>query len=328
MPATTTSFRISMVSNVEHSLQRGYEVLAEGLREDNPYLVKEALMWVHHGVELALKQLLVDEASEYLIFENIDRAVRKLENLRHDSGMAGATSIQLFEHTSVRTVGYSQLLGRVSVILDIDELALGSPLRDDLTQLGNSRNKIVHSPAEVDIRPTAILLSRIGEPFLNLIVREMGDNGPTYDAKMTIGRAMTSARYLAKDYVPQPTEREDRILSLAKRFQGQEVPGSLFGQDGLFTLPWFSQADIRRETGYGNFIVEGEDERWLVWVARGYANKETMLVKKRLADRERVDQLWVAGATTHPFVYPETVVSSKKDLERLEEILGSSRGQT
>ena len=142
MTITTSGIQISMVSNAEHSLQRGYEMLQEGLQEDNPYHVKESLIWVHHGVELSLKQLLVERAGEYLVFEDIDKAIRKVENLRHDCGMTEASSLQLFEHTAVRTVGYRRLLGRVAVMLDIDELTRGTTLRDNLKELGKLRNEI------------------------------------------------------------------------------------------------------------------------------------------------------------------------------------------
>lgn len=321
MVLTTSGVQISMVSSAEHSFQRGYERLQKGLREDNPYHVKESLIWVHHGVELSLKQLLVERIGEYLVFEDIDNAIRKVENLRHDCGMTEASSLQLFEHTAVRTVGYRRLLSRVAVMLDIGELARGTTLRNNLKELGKLRNEIVHSPSEIDIESTADLLVSIGKPLFDIITCELGDSGPTYAAQTSIRGSMTSAERLAADYAPQQTESEKRILTLAQKFQGQPVPGSLFGREGEFTLPDFSQADIRRDPGYSNFLVESEDDQWLICVMRGYANKEQMLVKKQIAGRLGVDQLWVARATTHPYSYPDALISSQEDVDRLEEIL-------
>jgi hypothetical protein len=43
--------------------------------------LKEAIVWIHHGVELGLKFILF-QTNAYLVFENVDKAVETLANAR------------------------------------------------------------------------------------------------------------------------------------------------------------------------------------------------------------------------------------------------------
>jgi hypothetical protein len=322
MAKSTSGIHISMLSSAEHALQRGYELLSEGLQKDNPYKVKEAVIWVTQGVELSLKQLLANRISEYLVFEKIDDAVTKIENLRYDSGQEDATSLTLLmKHPSVTTARYNTLLGRVAILLDITELSKGKTLRKDLLEIAKLRNQLVHSYAELDIVPIAKLLTRLGEPFLRVITSELGDNNLTYDAKMSIYHAITMASSSVNGYKPRQSDTVSRILTLLQRFRSQKVPGNLLSKDGVFTLPDFSKAEVRREAGYNNYRIISTETSWLVWITDGYANKEAMVVKEQLALRLGVDRLWVAGASTYPYVYPNVLISSEQDVNQLEKLL-------
>ena len=61
----TPSLRIGLLDNSCHSLQRGYELWHQRQTTQDGWLLKEAVFWIHHGIELALKHLLV-QTNEYI----------------------------------------------------------------------------------------------------------------------------------------------------------------------------------------------------------------------------------------------------------------------
>jgi hypothetical protein len=117
-PAPT--LHIDLLANCCHSLKRGYELWSHGQRDNDGWLLKEAIIWIHHGVELALKQLLV-QTNEYLVFENVDKAVEELTKLRKSNNSAGA--LDLFEQDrGTISVGFRKLIERCAMMLNLSEL--------------------------------------------------------------------------------------------------------------------------------------------------------------------------------------------------------------
>ncbi|MFX0196868.1 MAG: hypothetical protein ACFFCW_12140, partial [Candidatus Hodarchaeota archaeon] len=173
MTDSSSDLRIDLLDNACHSLQRGYEILNQGRRKKDALLLKEAIIWIHHGIELSLKQLLV-QSNEYLVFENVDEAVRKLAHLRRQQGMSHSTVLDLFDYgQGVYTVGFSKLIERVAIMLDLPELAAGASLREKIDELTNYRNKIVHFAVEVKVDEVVSLLADLMEPFLILLEQEV-----------------------------------------------------------------------------------------------------------------------------------------------------------
>ena len=322
---TTPDIRIGMLGNAEHSLLRGYELLAEGLQEDEPWPIKEAILWVHHGIELCLKQLLVQRASKFLVFSNVDEAVRKLAHLRRQPGMEEADAVDMLERKEgPHTVGFDNLVKRVTTMLDVEELREEEPLRVEIDQLVNIRNRLAHSTAKVNIVEAGTLLTEMGMPFLEVIAREFGEPGFTYGFVMSFRQAVGNATIALESYEPEMSEAESRVLSLIHEFAGQQVPANLFGQvrQGQDKLPDFSDAEVSKEVGYKMYLVEGDEGAWLVSVIEGYGNKESMLIRKQWAARYEDAELWVVAMSgTYPYVYPDILVSTGKDIEILEKLL-------
>ncbi|MGB3587122.1 MAG: hypothetical protein WBA23_11310, partial [Tunicatimonas sp.] len=65
--------KISLEANGIHSFNRGLNTFSDyeqGDKKDD-FLLKESIMFLHHGIELLMKQMLVNTADESLIFSDI-----------------------------------------------------------------------------------------------------------------------------------------------------------------------------------------------------------------------------------------------------------------
>ncbi len=263
MAIPTSNLRIDLLDNACHSLQRGYEMLNQGRTKKDALLLKEAIIWIHHGVELSLKQLLV-QSNEYLVFENVDEAVRKLAHLRRQPDMFHATVLDLFDYgESVYTVGFSKLVERVSIILNFPELATGSPLRRRIDELTNYRNRITHFAVEVRLDEVVSLLADLMEPFLTLLEREIRNE---VFVQRCIPYVRANAESVTAVYHLKYMEIEKRITQLTNKFNGQQVPGELFGLNDPITLPKFCATELQtaNQNQRVDIVAQNDSEAWLV----------------------------------------------------------------
>lgn len=223
------SLRIGLLDNSYHSLNRGYEMWSQWQKSQDAWLLKESIIWVHHGIELALKQLLV-QTNEFLVFEDINKAVERLGILRRKKETENAGVLDLFEHDDkVTSVGFRNLIERVSIALAINELSENKPLRLKIDELTRYRNKIVHFSVLLDIIKVSSLLSDILDPLFLLLEREVKDD--TFVTKY-----LPDIRRKA-----QPLQQFNRIAALVQQFNGQVIPGYLLGLGNECTLPKFDQ---------------------------------------------------------------------------------------
>ena len=167
-PNTNSSLRIGLLENSCHSLKQGYGAWNKWQAAQDKWLLKEAVIWVHHGIELALKQLLV-QTNDYLVFENVDKAVEELARLR-GKGNAAVSALDLFEEEkSITTVGFQKLIDRCAVMLNLADLTKGAVLRSRIDELTKYRNKTVHFQVEIVPAEVSTLLSDILDPLLSLL---------------------------------------------------------------------------------------------------------------------------------------------------------------
>jgi superfamily II DNA or RNA helicase len=176
MTNQTPSLKIGLLDNSYHSLKRGYEMWSQWKRSEDAWLLKESIIWVHHGIELVLKQLLV-QTNEFLVFDDVNKAVERLRILRRTKGMENAGVLELFDYDDkVMSVGFRNLVERAAITLSIPELAENAPLRVKIDELTKYRNKVVHFSVELDIAVVANLLSEILDPLLSVLNREVEDS--------------------------------------------------------------------------------------------------------------------------------------------------------
>jgi len=173
------SLRIGLLDNSYHSLKRGYEMWSQWKKTEDAWLLKESIIWVHHGIELALKQLLA-QTNAFMVFEDVNKAVLSLGNLREKKGMEKAGVLDLFDNDDkIMSVGFRNLIERAAVTLSIPELTKNAPLRQKIDELTKYRNKVVRFSIELDIASVSNLLSEILDPLLFMLEREVLDEAFT-----------------------------------------------------------------------------------------------------------------------------------------------------
>jgi hypothetical protein len=282
MTKSNTSI-IGLLDNACHSLQRGYEMFNKGRQKKDALALKEAIIWIHHGIELSIKQLLV-QSNEYLIFDNVDEAVRKLAHLRRQPNMSNANVLDLFDSSdSIYTVGFGKLVDRAAIMLNLQELAQGTDLREKIDALTSYRNKTVHFAVDVEPEEVINLLGELMEPFLSLLDKQITDKD---FVRNCIPLVRAQAKSVSAVYRLQYEAAEKRIEKLLKKFNGMEVSGDYFGVLGRMHLPKFDAVEKKanmQDSGF-DLYAKSQEENWLIEIKVGQPNRSQI---ERLLDQSK-----------------------------------------
>ncbi len=128
-------------------------------------LLKDAIMFLHHGIELLMKEILVCH-SPYLIFE-------ELKDLPRKQKLADKQGISIFSiDKPPRTVTYEVACERVEAFIKSAEL--NDKLLGNLEELNRLRNKLEHHEIEADRQEVEELLLAIHDPLLRLFEAHIG----------------------------------------------------------------------------------------------------------------------------------------------------------
>lgn len=322
--------KIGLLDNACHSLQRGYEMFNKGRSKEDALSLKEAIIWIHHGIELSIKQLLV-QSNEYLIFENIDDAVRKLAHLRRQPSMDNANVLDLFDSSEgIYTVGFGKLVDRAAIMLNLQELSQGADLREKIDALTSYRNKTVHFAVDVKLEEVINLLGQLMEPFLSLLERQIKDKE---FIKKCLPFVRAQAESVSAVYRLQYKETEERVEKLLRKFNGMEVSGDYFGALGRINLPKFEVVENgsgQRDFSF-DFLAKSENENWIVVLKLGRLNsiQTHYLVDRSKNYRSKIanSKIWliVMGIDRVPSIAfyrnHQILVSSEIDIINLEKLL-------
>jgi len=329
MKHQTPNLEIGLLDNSCHSLKRGYEMWSLWKNKNDGWLLKESVIWIHHGIELALKQLLV-QTNEFLVFENVDRAVERLGILRRKKGMKDAGVLNLFENDErAISVGFKNLIERTAITLSIPELNENQFLRIKIDELTKYRNKMVHFSVKIDVNELSNLLSDILDPFLELLEREIKDLNFKNKCMPEIRKAAIPVIKFSKERYQEAEIRVEKILN---QFNGQKISGSLFGKIDEIILPKFAGVCINRKQTNDtsvDLIGQNENEPWRVVVKFGRFGTVSMrylISQLRYIQKHHTSsKVWliVMNENSHkvPTKDKEIFMSSIKDLEKLEDIL-------
>lgn len=204
MTTNGSKLEVGLLDNACHSLLRGFEFLGTSINEQDKLLLKEAVVWIHHGIELSLKYLLVQE-NEFLVFDNIDKAVQKLGILRKKQASQMGV-LELFQHSETPyTVGYGKAIERAAMMLDLQELAKNEPLRKQLDKLANFRNQIIHFTIDIYIDEVTGMLVRLMRPFLGVLKREVNDENFVSEWIPRILKMVDDADYFIDERIKELT---------------------------------------------------------------------------------------------------------------------------
>ena len=279
---TTGKLSISLRENGLHSLSRGIEAYEEYDKSHEKLLLKDAIMFLHHGIELLMKEILVKH-SAFLIFEDIRDASRK-QKIANTSGLG-----IFFIEKPPKTVAFDEAISRVDAFIKPAELT--DHLQSKLVQLNQLRNQLEHYAFEADVEEVTQLLASLHNPLIQLFEAQLGDIKRLQPPKVV--QAWSTVQSAAKFY----SELEEDVWKTVQQFKGQVVPGRLFGLEGQVTLPVFTQvlANPRVTTDGGrtvevDVLCEGEDLRWIIEVKGGSQAHRAL---------SALDQLFYLSSITH-----------------------------
>lgn len=316
-------FTISLVDNGKHSLLRGIEAYDKARSSQDPMFLKDAIMFLHHGIELMMKQILVQH-SMYLIFEDLNYASK-----RQKEADGKGVSIFLLDKPP-RTVTYDESINRVEAF--VKPRMLTSSLSESLKRLNVLRNQVEHYEITADRDSVVKVLAEIRGPLLDLLESEIPGTKRTLKPAR-VNRIWNGIQNTAK----QAVQFEKEVYDLVCHFKGQQIPGKLLNTHDPFTLPIFERDKVSLEYRVPNSGVEvdifAEDVTGAKWA-----------IETKLIERERfraiirtvlfnvqstnADVAWIviAGDITRQaraFAKTEDVLlSGGKELQELKKLVG------
>jgi hypothetical protein len=227
---------MSLVDNGTDSLEKGLEAFNRYSSKKDVIHLKDAIMAIHHGLELLLKELLRRE-SRYLIFEDLRQIAKKQKQ-------ADDQKVDIFFLTQPpRTVSFQEALERVETL--IRPKYLDNSLVGALSELNAIRNRIEHYSIDVDVEDVVSLISSIQQPLLTFLRKNLGDIA----AIRRISNAQ--AWIIARKEFSASEVFQDRVARIMESFHSQTIPGKLFNAFNEVILP--DTQRIQREYRHERF---------------------------------------------------------------------------
>nr|MDO8080348.1 hypothetical protein [Candidatus Freyarchaeota archaeon] len=286
-------FSISLFENGLHSLWRGIEIYDKYTKTNDNMLLKEAIMFLHHGVELLMKEILVRH-SPYLIFEDLRKATKKQKE-------ADKSGIGIFFLPSPpRTVAYEEAINRVDAFIKPQKLE--EKLLTNLIQLNLFRNQLEHYAIEVDKDEITQLLAELRNPLLDFFEAQIG--GIKQRQPFEVIHVWNAIEDSAKELAKKHERLEEEVFALVNRFNGQKVPGHVMNFDDKITLPKFNR--ILREYSFpelgfrADIFSEGENLRWIIEVKTGPKIDDAKLHKLAHYAKQLNAKVWLVASTEIP----------------------------
>ena len=257
--------RISLLENGAHSFFRSINAIGKynTTPEPNPMLLKDAVMSLHHGVELLMKQILV-QPSEFLIFRDLNKVRTKWK-----SAAKKETTVFDLDYPP-KTISFEEAINRVDAFVQPPELT-EDLVNKLLHQLNPLRNKLVHYTTTIKLEQVTKLLGEVGVPLRELFEAQV-DGFKEFETEEDI-QALDQLQHSAREY----SRLEHEVFDLLHQFRGQAVPGRLFNvEKEEFTLPTFEDVIQNYPVQYrtapkvtvvssADIFTEGKDgERWVI----------------------------------------------------------------
>lgn len=161
-------FCISLKDNGLHSLNKSLEIFKEFEQNEDEFLLKESIMFLHHGIELLMKQVLIEKAGEYLIYSDINKeTINKIIQ-------AKKKKVSIFDLSKPpNTATYIEVINRIKAF--VDEPELSECLATRLEQLNSIRNNIEHYAIDIDMKIIEDLIIKIRTPLIEFYEKGIED---------------------------------------------------------------------------------------------------------------------------------------------------------
>lgn len=167
-------FKITLKENGIHSLSKGLELFRKysSSNKKNQYDLKDSILFIHHGIELLLKEILVNKVGEHIIFSRLDDSLfKKIEK----SNLENKSIFDL--PNSPNTISFLQAIQRIKSLLD--EPKIDYNLEKALLKLNTFRNNLQHYGIDKSFEEIVTFLSPINmhiSKYLNSHGIELGES--------------------------------------------------------------------------------------------------------------------------------------------------------
>lgn len=192
--------KITLLENGMDSLQFGAQSFLKFEKntvnrkpnKNDYFLLKRAILFTHHGVELLLKYIL-HEKSEFLIVSKIDAAY--LDAYRKKQQCQNGSIFDFCDLTSIHTITYDEALLRVEKICDFN---MQKSLIENLRKLNHVRNALTHAEINLDDASIISLFQALLNDLDILFFKAIGCNYNTITGYSELSKNYASClKYLA-----------------------------------------------------------------------------------------------------------------------------------
>jgi len=217
-------FEIDLKENALDSITRALESFQDFRDRKEKMELKQTIMHLHHGVELLLKQILVQK-SEYLIFEDLrDTTKKQLLASETNTGI-------FFLEKPPKTVTFEEAINRVMAFIKTGP-RLDRDSRDLLLRLSRFRNQLEHYAITADEEEVVDLLTKIRSLLKDFFEPHVGRI-----KQVAFGKRMRQTWHKVVVEARMAKRIEQEMIDVAMRFNGQTVPGALLNVAGKMRLP-------------------------------------------------------------------------------------------
>lgn len=311
---------ISLVQNALHSFKKGYRSLENWKGNKNQMELKDAVLSFHHGIELLLKQLLIEE-NQFLVFKSIDNAIEEVERIQGGKAHDYKGIPDLLENgkvQKVQTVGFHHLIRRAAIILEIQELQKNTFLRDNLENLNDFRNRLVHFSIFAEEYELVDVLSELVKPFLEVLQPRIKakDFENFYSSLLPqidevdeyINRSIKSLKFEQSEFVARLKQHSSYVDLTKTDFFKNRV----FFKDGFVHTEYFAKKKMLEESAriFRDFPKIGTVEIFVPFSTE----EKVFRIKLDLADFEKFFDVNIAHLRSDIGVWRKFLGNIKKDV--------------
>lgn len=204
----------SLIDNGADSFKAAYNCLEklEDLEEGIDHNLKDAVIFLNHGIEILLK-LVLKEHSAALMFSDI----KAYQKAREEMKKGGKTDV--FEvDPHLKTVTLEEAVKRVEFLCDIE---IPDQLKAAILYINKIRNKLMHYGITLEQAELEILIQRLkvcyeeSVEFLEVHIEDLGSR--IEDARFE----KTAAEYWEEqaEYLAELRYEEDRLMALEDAYE-------------------------------------------------------------------------------------------------------------
>jgi len=282
----TQKVKITLIENGIHSFTRGLYYINEYKVSEDQYDLRDAILFLHNGVELLLKDVLKRE-NEFLLFENFKNSIdKKLESIR--------TGIDIFELADApHTAKFSTILKRIN---DMEPNGMDYRLDDSLNKLTKIRNQIQHYGIKIKLNEITNLFENLLPLFIAFIKPKLKPND-----RRKIQTIFTESQKVFESDLTKKSEIE--FINLLSKylvlFSEIKFPGKLFSSQKDIVFPKFTEINMGYKypetTLFFDFYCTSITEKWIIEIKESVMKFSDTILDQVLHYKQvtKVDKVWL-----------------------------------